>query len=37
VLPRTGHQGPITRPDEFARVIRDFVAGDATRWPHAAA
>jgi pimeloyl-ACP methyl ester carboxylesterase len=37
VLPRTGHQGPITRPDEFARIIRDFVAGGATRWPHAAA
>ncbi len=37
VLPRTGHQGPITRPDEFARVIRDFVAGDARGWPHAAA
>jgi len=37
VLPRTGHQGPITRPDEFARVIRDFVAGDAKGWPHAAA
>jgi pimeloyl-ACP methyl ester carboxylesterase len=37
VLPRTGHQGPITRPDEFARIVRDFVAGNATRWPHAAA
>ena len=37
VLPRTGHQGPITRPDEFARIVRDFVAGSATRWPHAAA
>ena len=37
VLPRTGHQGPITRPAEFARIIRDFVAGSATRSPHAAA
>ena len=37
VLPRTGHQGPITRPDEFARMIRDFVDGNASRWPHAAA
>jgi len=37
VLPRTGHQGPITRPDEFARMIRNFVDGNASRWPHAAA
>jgi pimeloyl-ACP methyl ester carboxylesterase len=37
VLPRTGHQGTITRPREFAELVRDFAAGDAARWPDAAA
>jgi 3-oxoadipate enol-lactonase len=37
VLPRTGHQGPITRPEAFADLVREFVLGDATRFPHAAA
>ncbi len=27
VLERTGHQGSITRPHEFARIVRDFVFG----------
>ena len=26
VLERTGHLGPITRPDAFAAIVRDFVA-----------
>jgi pimeloyl-ACP methyl ester carboxylesterase len=25
-LPRTGHMGTVTRPDEFARLVSDFVA-----------
>jgi pimeloyl-ACP methyl ester carboxylesterase len=29
VLERTGHQGVLTRPDAFARVVRDFVDRDA--------
>jgi pimeloyl-ACP methyl ester carboxylesterase len=37
VLPRTGHQGTITRPREFADLVRDFAAADAKRWPDAAA
>lgn len=33
VLERTGHQGSLTRPDDFARLVRDFVR----RSRHAAA
>lgn len=33
VLERTGHQGSLTRPEEFARLVRDFV----NRQRHAAA
>jgi pimeloyl-ACP methyl ester carboxylesterase len=31
VLARTGHLGSITRPDAFAAVVRDFVAGTGVR------
>jgi pimeloyl-ACP methyl ester carboxylesterase len=24
-LPRTGHMGTVTRPDEFARLVTEFV------------
>ena len=27
VLERTGHHGTITRPDAFARLVRDFIDG----------
>jgi 3-oxoadipate enol-lactonase len=38
VIERTGHLGSITRPDEFARIVREFLAGRAgVRWPDAAA
>jgi 3-oxoadipate enol-lactonase len=31
VLERTGHLGSVTRPDAFAAIVRDFVAGSAVR------
>lgn len=34
VLARTGHLGPITRPREFAAIVRDFADRDARRAVH---
>jgi pimeloyl-ACP methyl ester carboxylesterase len=31
VLEHTGHLGSVTRPDEFASVVRSFVENDAIR------